>query len=92
MPASGSPFHQPVFSVLAVHRERLPHHEGGTRYAHAQTEILVHAAHVADDDKDKRRQQPACENEQVLGFKPFELDRPADSLVNLPHGLQEKAS
>ena len=56
------------------------------------SEILVHAAHVADDDKDKRRQQPACENEQVLGFKPFELDRPADSLVNLPHGLQEKAS
>jgi len=66
--ADGGTFHQTIAAESAVQRERLPHHERGTRCAETETEVLIHAAHVADDNKEECRQQSTGEEEEVLRF------------------------
>ena len=82
--ADGGTFHQTIAAESAVQRERLPHHERGTRCGEAETEVLIHAAHVADDDKEEYRQQSTGEEEEVLRLQPLELDRPPHAFVDLP--------
>ena len=88
--ANGGAFHQTIATESAVQRERLPHHERGTRCAETETEVLIHAAHVADDDKEERRQQSTGEEEEVLRLEPFELDRPPHAFIDLPRSHQRK--
>ena len=90
MHADGGTFHQTIATESAVQRERLPHHERGTRCTKAETEVLIHAAHVADDDKEERRQQSTGEEEEVLRLEPLELDRPPHAFIDLPRSHQRK--
>ncbi len=83
MPFFGSDFHQPVFAVLAIERKCLPHDERCTASPDKQAQVRVCACHVHDHHEDKHTEQPTCENEQVLGFQPLELDRPADAFVDV---------
>ena len=88
--ADGGTFHQAVATESAVQRERLPHHERGTRCAETETEVLIHAAHVADDNKEERRQQSTDKEEEVLRLEPFELHRLPHAFINLPRSHQRK--
>ena len=90
MHANGGAFHQTIATESAVQRERLPHHKRGTRCAEAETEVLIHAAHVADNDQEERRQQSAGEEEEVLRLEPLELDRPPHAFIDLPRSHQRK--
>ena len=90
MHADGGTFHQAVATESAVQRERLPHHERGTRGAEAETEVLIHAAHVADNDKEERRQQSTGEEEEVLSLQPLELHRSPHAFIDLPRSHQRK--
>ena len=88
--ADGGAFHQTIATESAVQRERLPHHERGTRCAEAETEVLIHAAHVADNDQEERRQQSTGEEEEVLRLEPLELHRPPHAFIDLPRSHQRK--
>ena len=86
--ADGGAFHQTIATESAVQRERLPHHERGTRGAEAETEVLIHATHVADDDKEECRQQSTGKEEEVLRLEPLELHRPPHAFIDLPRSHQ----
>ena len=88
--ADGGAFHQTIATESAVQRERLPHHERGTRGAEAETEVLIHATHVADNDQEERRQQSTGEEEEVLSLQPLELHRPPHAFIDLPRSHQRK--
>ena len=88
--ADGGTFHQAVATESAVQRERLPHYERGTRCAEAETEVLIHAAHVADDDKEECRQQSTGKEKKVLRLEPLELHRPPHAFIDLPRSHQRK--
>ena len=88
--ANSGAFHQTIATESAVQRERLPHYERGTRCAEAKTEVLIHAAHVADNDQEERRQQSTGEEEEVLRLEPLELHRPPHAFIDLPRSHQRK--
>ena len=88
--ADGGAFHQTIATESAVQRECLPHHKRGTRCAEAETEVLIHATHVADDDKEEYRQQSTGEEEEVLRLEPLELHRPPHAFIDLPRSHQRK--
>ena len=76
--------HQPVLPVLAVHGERLPHHEGGTHYAYDQTGYLTDAAEIEHDHEDEDSQQASCKEEEILCLQALELHRPTYTFVDFP--------
>lgn len=83
MSFSCTDFHQSVFAVFAVERKCLPYDERCAAGSDKQTEIRVCTCHVHDHHEDKHSKQPTCENEQVLSFQSLELDRPADTFVDV---------
>jgi len=83
MPFIACNFHQPVFAVLPVQRKGLPYDERSTACSEEQADVRVYACHIQYHHEDKRTEQPACENEQVLCFQPFKFHRPADAFVDI---------
>jgi len=74
--------HQSVFPVPGVQGECLPDQNGRRNYPEADTEPLVDADHVENDEEDEHDEQTSAKDEEVLRFQPLELNRTADPLVD----------
>src|SRR5690606_18485012 len=83
MPFIGCNFHQPVFAVLPIQRKGLPYDERSSACSEEQADVRVYACHIQYHHEDERTEHPACENEQVLCFQPFELNCPPNAFVNI---------
>ena len=75
-------FHQAVFAVFGVQGESLPHQNRCGDQPEDDAEPLVHTDHVHNHKEYKESQQPAHEDEQVLTFKPFELNRLSNPAID----------
>src|SRR5690606_40391320 len=82
MPFLCPDFHQSVFTVFAVQCECLPNDERCTACPDKQAHVGVYACHVHDHDEDKHTEQTTCEDEQVLCFQSFEINRSADTYLD----------
>ena len=82
MSAQRLELHQPPFTVLRVHAEGRPDQHRCGNAPEADTDPLVHACHVHDDEHHEQGKQPSGEDEQVLALEPLELRTTADSLVD----------
>ena len=51
-----SSLHQSILTIIAIHGERLPHHNGGTHYAYAQADDLTDATEIENHYKDEDAQ------------------------------------
>ena len=71
-----------MLSVSGVQGECLPDQNGRRNHPEADTEPLVDADHVEDDEEDEYDEQTSAEDEKVLRFQPLELNRTADPLVD----------
>lgn len=56
MSSYSSSLHQSILTILAIHGERLPHHNGGTHYAYAQADDLTDATEIENHYKDEDTQ------------------------------------
>ena len=78
----GGTLHQPVFPVLPVQGEGLPHQNGCGSPSEADTDPLIDTRHIEDDKQHEKGKQPSGEDEQILAFESLKLYRATDSLVN----------
>src|SRR5690606_1514864 len=83
MPFLCPDFHQSVFAVFAVQCECLPNDERCTACPDEQAHVGVYAYHVHNHDKNKHTEQASGEDEQVLCFQSFELDRSTDTFIDI---------
>ena len=83
MLAFGKLFHHAVLPVLCVQLEGEPYQRRSSYDAETDTNPLIDARHVEEDEEDEHGQQPTGEDEQVLTFQPFELDAFADSFIDV---------
>jgi hypothetical protein len=72
-----------MFAVFAVQCECLPHDERCTACSDEQTDVRVYTCHVHNHDEDKHTEQASGENEQVLCFQSFELDRSPNAFIDI---------
>ena len=77
-------FHQSILPIFTVYGERLPHNEGGTHYAYAQTEHLTDTTEIENNHKDEDYQQSTGEDEQILRLETFELHRSTYAFIDFP--------
>ena len=82
MAMQGGTLHQPVFPVLPVQGEGLPHQNGCGSPSEADTDPLIDTRHIEDDKQHEKGKQPSGEDEQILAFESLKLYRATDSLVN----------
>ena len=82
MAAQRAELHKSPFAVLCIHSESRPDQHRRGDDPEADTDPLVNACHVHDDEHYEQSKQPAGENEQVLALEPLELRAAADSLVD----------
>ena len=90
MAATGLHFHQPVFAVLGIQGEGLPHQNRCGDQPEPDAEPLVHTRQVHYHKEYEKSQQTAHENEQVLRFQP-QAKHPAPCRISTV-GFQELAS
>ena len=82
MAAQRLEFHKPPFAVFRVHAESRPDKHRSGNDTETDADPLANARHVHDDEHHEQGKQPACEDEQVLAFEPFELRAAAYPLVD----------
>ena len=82
MPFAGGGFHQPVRAIFGIEPERQPYQQRSRSHAEADTDPLVHARHVQDNEHHEHGKQPGGEHEKVLAFQALEVHVPANPLVN----------
>ena len=72
-----------MLSVASVEGEGLPDQDGGRHDTRTDARPLVDASEIEDHEEDKDCKQPAREDEEILGLQPLELNRLANTLVDI---------
>lgn len=72
-----------MFTVLAVKREGFPDDDRCTASADKQAQVGICAGHIHNHYEDKHTKQATCENEEVLRFQPFELNRSSNAFIDI---------
>src|SRR5690606_275323 len=75
--------HQATFVGCTVQCECLPHDARCTACSYEHTYVRVYTWHVHNHDEDKHTDQAYAENEQVLCFQSFELDRSPHAFIDI---------
>ena len=82
MAAQRAELHKSPFAVLCVHSESCPDQHRRGDDPEADTDPLVNARHVHDDEHHEQGKQSSGKDEQVLALEPLELRAAANPLVD----------
>ena len=75
-------FHQTVLAVFGIEMECEPDKKGRTCRTEAYADLLGDSDDIHDDEHHEHGKQSSCEDEQVLRFQAFVLNRPTNALID----------